>query len=358
MPQSLTKQRVLQMYCPRLKHFARINPDGTVSRCGHMIVAPGFASFEELESSDWQQNIQTQMDQDQWPKECQRCQTTEQLSNTSVRLDSIDRDKALSRIKKDYLIIGGVLDNICNSACQFCSAGLSTRIGTLESGKNYIQIDNVSLFNSLPQDRIVELDINGGEPSYSKNYQRLLKKLPKNVKVVRINTNATKYLDVTPLLENNIQVIVTVSFDGTKKIFEYARWPIKWTTFNNTVKKYKLLRDQYKNFKLQFWSSISALTVADLDNMLDYASANNIPYSYGLIEHPADLNIKYKNKFTLAAVSELEQSNNKLAKELLTIIATKENNESKLFGSIRKRDVLRGTDYNKVYFKSVDKQNK
>jgi len=346
------------MHCPRLKHFARINPDATVGRSGHMVMAPGFGSFEELESSDWSNNIQLQMDRDEWPQECRRCQTTEQLSNTSIRLDSIERDKVLKKIKKDYLIIGGVLDNVCNTACQFCSAELSTKIGTLESGKNYIKINNVFLFNSLPKDRIVELDINGGEPSYSKNYRQLLENLPPNIKIVRINTNASKYLDIEQLLKNNITVIITVSFDGTKKIFEYTRWPIKWSTFNNNIKKYKQLREQYSNFKLQFWSSISAYTVGDLDNMLEYANSHDIPYSYGLIELPGALHIRYKNKFTLTAVEQLKSSNSKLAKDLLKILATKTNNDDELVRFIRKQDILRGTDYNKVYFKDVDIQNK
>jgi hypothetical protein len=43
------------MYCPRLDHFVRLNVDGTVGRCGHMINAKRFKSFDELEKTNGQQ---------------------------------------------------------------------------------------------------------------------------------------------------------------------------------------------------------------------------------------------------------------------------------------------------------------
>jgi hypothetical protein len=57
-------------------------------------------------------------------------------------------------------------------------------------------------------------------------------------------------------------------------------------------------------------------------------------------------------------VEQLKSSNSKLAKDLLKILATKTNNDDELVRSIKKQDILRGTDYNKVYFKDVDIQNK
>ena len=41
------------MHCPRLDHFVRLNQNGSVGKCGHMVNAKGFDSFEELEHSDW-----------------------------------------------------------------------------------------------------------------------------------------------------------------------------------------------------------------------------------------------------------------------------------------------------------------
>ena len=147
------------MYCPRLDHFVRFNPKGTVSRCGHMVDAPEFNTLEEMESSPWLATIKKEFANDQWPRECIRCQQTESENKSSIRLNAIKFDKL--QTKKDYLQVSGVLDNICNSSCQFCNASLSTKIGSLNT-INYIKIDNSKRYWNLPLDRIEHLDIKIG----------------------------------------------------------------------------------------------------------------------------------------------------------------------------------------------------
>ena len=48
------------MWCPRLDHFVRFNPNGSVSRCGHMINPPEFKDLTELENSQWLVDTKTQ----------------------------------------------------------------------------------------------------------------------------------------------------------------------------------------------------------------------------------------------------------------------------------------------------------
>lgn len=160
------------MQCPRLDHFVRFNSNGTVSRCGHMISPPQFNSLEEMDESLWLQNVKLHMHKGIWPLECSRCKQTEEVDNSSIRLNAIAFDKIQSRA--DYLVVGGVLDNICNSGCMTCNEDHSTKIGSLKS-RVYPIIDNTNRFWQLPLDRMVHLDINGGEPSASKNYRNILK---------------------------------------------------------------------------------------------------------------------------------------------------------------------------------------
>ena len=161
------------MYCPRLNHFVRFNPDGTVSRCGHMISQSAFANLDEMNSSDWLKKIKHSFSRDAWPKECERCRQTEEINQTSIRLNTIKQQEDLHNT--DYLQVSGVLDNICNSACQSCYQGLSTKIGSLY-GKTYPIVDNSKAFWNLPMEKILYLDINGGEPSASKNYKKNITK--------------------------------------------------------------------------------------------------------------------------------------------------------------------------------------
>jgi sulfatase maturation enzyme AslB (radical SAM superfamily) len=253
----------------------------------------------------------------------------------------IERDKILKAIKKDYLIVGGVLDNICNSACQSCNAELSTKIGSLES-KRYKKINNYDRFFLLPQDRIVEVDVNGGEPTASPNYKKLLKNLPESVKIIRINTNGSQVIpEIVVLLESGVRVIITLSFDGTGGVHDYARWPIKWNNYKKNISKYLELRSQYKNLRLNFWTTVSCLNVGDLDNIVQYASDNNIDHGYGFCITPTVLDIRHSNRLTVDAKKKLSASESTLLQSIGTTCASLKNNSAELQHFVRSQDALR-----------------
>ena len=288
------------MHCPRLEHFVRFNPNGTIGCCGHMTDSPRFMSYSELQSSSWLAEIKDEMSRDTWPVECQRCKTTEQLSNTSIRLDSIKRDTVFKHIRKDYLIVGGVLDNICNSACLTCDAEHSTKIGGLTS-KKYIKINNADRFWSLPLERIVHLDINGGEPSYSKNYKHILANLPKNVKSVRLNTNCSTVLEeLLPLVARGVSVTVTVSLDGIREVHDFVRWPVTWDKFFKNLQRYMEMP-----IKLNTWTTVSALNIDDLPNILKFVKEHNLDHSYAYLTTPRELTVE--NKDTVESLTYIQE---------------------------------------------------
>ena len=313
------------MYCPRLDHFVRFNPNGTVSRCGHMVDPPQFNSLEEMDSSAWLADIKS--NSESWSKECVRCQQTEQINGTSIRLNAIEFDRKQTR--SDYLSVGGVLDNICNSACQSCNQNLSTKIGSLIS-RNYPIIDNSAAFWQLPLDRVVHLDINGGEPSASKNYRNILKNIPPSVKSIRINTNcSTVITEIEELLKRGIHVTVTVSLDGIGRIHDYVRWPIKWKNFEQNLNVYKNMTD----LELNTWTTVSALNLGDLKNIFAYTKQHRIDHSWALLEQPKVLNVRYSNHFTRTA---------DVPDELKTIVGQDQDNTVELQLWTYEQDQLRG----------------
>jgi sulfatase maturation enzyme AslB (radical SAM superfamily) len=310
-----------------------------------MVNAKTFDNIESMQQSDWLKDIRSQMDKDCWPAECVRCKMTEETSNTSIRLDMIERDRILGAIKKNYLIVGGVLDNICNSACQSCNAELSTKLGSLES-KDYEKINNYDRFFQLPLDRIVEVDVNGGEPTASPNYKRLLKNLPKSVKIIRINTNGSKVIpEVIALLKSGVRVIITLSFDGTGAVHDYARWPITWSAYKENVSKYLELRTQYKNLRLNFWTTVSCLNVGDLDNIVQYASNNKIDHAYGFCITPTELDVRYSNKLTVDAKEKLSVVENVMLQSIGATCASLKSNSADLKQFIQSQDSLRNINF-------------
>ena len=333
------------MQCPRLEHFIRLQPNGTFGKCGHMINGKEFKNIESMQNSVWSKKLKKEMSEDRWPKECMRCEMTEKTSGTSIRLDTIERDRILRAIKKDYFIVGGVLDNICNSACQSCNETLSTKIGSLQS-RDYVIINNYDNFFSIPQERIIEVDVNGGEPAASPNYKKLLNNLPKNIKIVRLNTNGSRMIpEILRLLKKGIRVIVTLSFDGTEKIHDYVRWPVQWSKYKLTVARYCKLRQRYKNLRINMWTTVSSLNICDLDNILNFADENNIKHSYGFCVSPGVLDIRYKNKLTSEAKRKFKNSKNTLIRQIAKQCATMKNNSQELIGFVSKQDRLRGISF-------------
>jgi sulfatase maturation enzyme AslB (radical SAM superfamily) len=281
------------MHCPRLNHFVRFNPNGTVSRCGHMVNAPQFDSLNDMDFSKWLRTVKEKFEQDLWPTECVRCQQTEHQGQGSIRLNSIAFDDKQQQL--DYLIVGGVLDNVCNSACLTCNENLSTKIGSLKS-KQYPIVDNTNRFWELPQERIVHLDINGGEPSASKNYRQVLANLPKNVGSVRVNTNCSLIIpELEDIVSKGIDVTVTVSLDGIGKVHDQVRWPIKWDKFYQNLQKYQSMGLT----ELNTWTTVSALNIGDFENILNFVKDHNLLHSYALLNAPSVLNVKYANSLTL-----------------------------------------------------------
>ena len=269
------------MYCPRLDHFVRFNSNGTISRCGHMVNAPKFDSLADMESSVWLAKTREKMAQDKWPAECVRCQETEP---NSIRQYAVALDQQTEQT--DWIQVGGVLDNLCNAACQTCNENLSTRIGSL-TGPGFPITNNIEQFYKLPQERIVHLDINGGEPSYSKNYKRLLKNLPPNLKTLRLNTNCSTVLtELIDIAARGVEVTVTASCDGIGSVFEFVRWPILWQDFYRNLMTYKTMP-----VKLNLWTTVSILNVDDLPNIQQFAQDHNIEHSYAYLNTPVELSV-------------------------------------------------------------------
>jgi len=269
------------MYCPRLDHFVRFNSNGTVSRCGHMVNAPQFDSLADMESSMWLAKTKEKMSSGQWPGECVRCQETEP---DSIRAYATALDNLTTQ--KDYLQVGGVLDNLCNAACQTCNENLSSRIGSL-NGPGFPIINNIDQFWSLPQERIVHLDINGGEPSYSKNYKKILSNLPPNLKTLRLNTNCSTVLnELTDIANCGIEVTVTVSCDGIGAVHDFVRWPIPWQDFYRNLMTYKTMP-----VTLNLWTTVSVLNVNDLPNIQQFAKEHGFDHSYAYLKSPVELSV-------------------------------------------------------------------
>jgi len=259
-----------------------------------MTGAPRFNNLEQMESSEWLLQVRQKFSQDTWPNECIRCQEIEAQGLESIRNHSIKL--YASENNKDYLQVSGVLDNVCNAACMTCEPSLSTRIGAL-TGTVFPIVNNSAGFWNLPQDRIRHLDINGGEPSYSKNYKKILANLPPNLRTLRLNTNCNIVLEeLTEIANRGIEVTVTVSCDGIGSVHEFMRWPISWETFYLNLMQYKTMP-----VRLNLWTTVSCLNIDDLPNIQAFAREHGIDHNYAYLKNPAVLDVNNTDRSSVDA---------------------------------------------------------
>ena len=107
------------------------------------------------------------------------------------------------------------------------------------------------------------------------------------------------------------------------------------------VSKYLELRTQYKNLRLNFWTTVSCLNVGNLDNIMQYASDNKIDHAYGFCITPTELDVRYSNKLTVDAKRKLSMSGDKLLQSISTKCASLKNNSTELKQFVQSQDALR-----------------
>jgi sulfatase maturation enzyme AslB (radical SAM superfamily) len=346
------------MHCPRLDHFAKILPHDqkenqtAVMNCCVMTDAPLFNSYDEMMDSEWLSTTKELFSNNKWPAECVRCQEQEEIGLKSDRLQWIDFHKdLLIDHGPDYLMVSMMLDNVCNTACQFCSPHISSKLASLQMMP--LKIRQVGSYEEkLPWNRITQIDLEGGEPSNSKNVKQLLTNLPQRVKTIKIYTNARSFLDeLEPIAERGIGIQISISLDGVGSVQEYIRWPTQWSEFSQTIEKYKQLQNRFPNtVSLCFKTTICALNLADVPNIIDFAEKQHIVHSMSQLAYPQALHISYANSYTLSARELLEKSSNELCQKLAHGVATQKENQQEIDNFIIQQDQLRKISINKYIY--------
>jgi hypothetical protein len=287
-----------------------------------------------MRESKWYDTLLNNQDSGTWPIECDACKRQEDENLTSVRQASNNKHKLYSAINPDYVFLDISPNNICNSACQTCSPDRSTFYGKVFGKKMMRKIGDNQVFDLLT-DNVVQMDLSGGEPLYSQLTLNVLKNLPKNVKWLRVNTNASNYYDFTEILERGIICELTLSLDGVDKVFDYTRWPLKWSEVSDNIERWLELRSKNSRLKLDINTVVSALNIGNLADIDRYASARNIPIFYSKVRRIDELDVRYKNFLTLAAKDA----------DYNATIATGRDNTEELLAFLEKNDKIRGIDY-------------
>ena len=187
--------------------------------------------------------------------------------------------------------------NLCNLACKSCGPHDSTRWYTEwndnhnEQFSGTLEVD-MSKIKDTDLMHLDNLEILGGEPFIDTNHYSLLERMIQMGKtdVSLIYTTNIQQLPMPRLMELLIKfkkVKISLSIDGIGPVFEYMRWPGKWTKTLDTIKRLKLV----PNFQLSVYSTISNMNVFYFDQVIEWNLKHwsMTDWTYQIIQDPEEL---------------------------------------------------------------------
>ena len=248
---------------------------------------------EQWLNSETVKSARDQLAENKWPDACIKCKKEEEAGFISRRLERQHYGPGISHLDLR-------LGNSCNLKCVSCWSGSSSSINEeaiemtqkgiiplhpvfTDSVSNWYDEKFFSYFNDLP---VKEVALAGGEPMMIKHLPEFLDGLDSDA-TVRITTNGTIYNPkLVTALKRFKKIIITVSVDAIGKRIEYIRYGTKWNELEKNIKIYSEFA------KVDVSPCISVLNAAYYDEIMDWATSNNLKIYQNLLMHPEYLHIK------------------------------------------------------------------
>lgn len=175
--------------------------------------------------------------------------------------------------------------NLCNGQCVTCNSHLSSAWAALENkSSQYKGLDLGQL--DIDWGKIVSLSFVGGEPLLEKkNFAVLENLIEHNNTNCAISFVTNGSVELAPhqleILQKFKRLNVCLSIDGTGKVFEYIRYPLKWDTLLTNISFFKTITN---DISVSFM--VSNLNIYYYSELVDFFKANNLQYLAKQITHP------------------------------------------------------------------------
>jgi organic radical activating enzyme len=220
--------------------------------------------LEKRWKSDYYKNIRQQFLDGKEPAMCTKCFTTEKHHGISDRMNYNSRYQDI--LFEPNIETGNLYNspidlelrpgNLCNLKCRMCGPHSSSQIqkeiknnpvlfrgydAVVEAEEVYSEKNLNFLLKNI--DKGQHIKFLGGEPTIMPEVSDILDKLiaTDNTNVpIHLTTNCTntteQFLDK---LKQFTQICFNYSVDGTGKVVEYIRHPVKFNTIDNNIRLYK-----------------------------------------------------------------------------------------------------------------------
>jgi organic radical activating enzyme len=272
-----------------------------VMPCCNFLEPPQTDSVENFFDSEWMNNIRQDMLQGKCISGCESCYNKEAAGLISERQQANEEFGIVTEPK--LIVLDFMLDNICNLKCRMCTSGYSHNwyadekllYGRTLSPTKYLKntlTDTVNLHNLQ---RIV---FQGGEPLYSPKFEPMLDRLDNENTIENIElwmtTNAT--IMPTKKIKKYIQrfktVALTVSLDGTDKLFNYIRKNAEFNKVKSVLDYYHSIINETISVTIN--CTINVYNANEIDNIQSYYRKNypKFVFNENFVTYPRELNIQ------------------------------------------------------------------
>jgi len=257
---------------------------------------------------------------------CGRCWRTEETAGTSIRTSMQNKFDSMVEDGPRIQYLDLKLTNQCNLRCRMCSPSDSNLIAEerdsllaqgLTPPSNYAQLNDktlVSMKQELQQDvyTILEagvkvLKFTGGEPLVQQPVLDVLhyivdKGYAKDIRL-QLTTNATKFSTrFMDLFKEFDRVHLNISVDGYGGVYEYIRYPYKWSNFNDRIELLKEVTYNSTKISYDFTCVPQLFNIENLATLQQHVGKSNL-YMNNIL-HPED---NY-NSLTMVPLDILKQA--------------------------------------------------
>jgi MoaA/NifB/PqqE/SkfB family radical SAM enzyme len=242
---------------------------------------------------------------------CKMCWKQEDIGMRSHRWWAWDFNQYVDvkRGKLQNLEIG--LDYTCNMMCRMCKPSLSSKWNSATEVNKVMQTidsdhhDGHYTYGAYQKDikRVLEntdlselkkLQLVGGEPFYSKNFDWLMQKIDNETDVSDLIMHVATNGSIIP--ENSLDILkrmgrlqIGFSLDAVGDLANCIRWGIDFATIDKNIDRWIKMRDEFPNIVIGVHCTVNIMNMNKLNDLIDYCRNKGLKISTNVLQGPKHL---------------------------------------------------------------------
>jgi MoaA/NifB/PqqE/SkfB family radical SAM enzyme len=275
------------------------------------------ADFADIQNSKHMTALRQQFLDGKQPQTCRKCWNEERAGRTSKRMHTLDRMKHMNISNewtvdaKPLMFLDLKLGNICNLKCRICGSWSSSQFATEEINQlpreeqkqsfPYQMLragawpkENESFWQQIDGclNDIRYIEFTGGEPFMIEQHFAMLQGIVDrgiaHQVEIHYNTNGTQYPEQAIEIWQHFKTVeIAFSIDDLGARFEYQRTNAVFSEVEQNLTRFRLLRKQYSNIKLQCCSTVNVFNVRYIDQLANWIAAQGFDFVYWNMMHDA-----------------------------------------------------------------------